>query len=152
MILQKKLMYFHKISNHPEENLTRKVLINQIKQPGTTWFNSLETESKKLNIELDIYKMQQVTKYAWKKEKLTIHQNQVFIKWVKTSKKRKNMKPAEKIQPYLIMTSKETAITILKERLKMTDVRTNYNNKYNETSCRICHHTDETTTKKTLKN
>ena len=27
----------------------------------------------------------------------------------------------------------------------MTDVRTNYKNKYNETSCRICHQTDETT-------
>ena len=27
----------------------------------------------------------------------------------------------------------------------MTDVRTNYKNKYSETSCRICHQADETT-------
>ena len=27
----------------------------------------------------------------------------------------------------------------------MTDVRSNYKNKYNDTSCRICHQADETT-------
>ena len=42
------------------------------------------------------------------------------------------------------MTSKENSITILKERLKMTDVRANYKNKYSETSCRICHQVEET--------
>ena len=49
------------------------------------------------------------------------------------------------MQKYLIMTTKGNAITILKERLKMTDIKTNYKNKYNETSCRICHQAEETT-------
>ena len=147
MILFKKLMYLHKISNYPEENLTRKVLMSQINQPGTTWFNSLDEESKNLNIKLDLEKIQQISKYTWKKEvkeKLTIHQSKIFMNWSKTSKKCAYMQPTEKIQNYLIMTSKENSITILKERLKMTDVRANYKNKYSETSCRICHQVEET--------
>ena len=148
IILSKKLMYFHKIINYPDDNLTKIVLLNQIKQPGITWYCSLVENSKKLNIQLDIDEIQKISKYTWKrevKEKLTIHQKQIFTEWVKTSKKCKNMKPSEKIQKYLIMTTKGNAITILKERLKMTDIKTNYKNKYNETSCRICHQAEETT-------
>ena len=59
-------MYFHKIINYPDDNLTKIVLLNQIKQPGITWYCSLVENSKKLNIQLDIGEIQKISKYAWR--------------------------------------------------------------------------------------
>ena len=103
IILYKKLLYFHKIINYPEDNITKKVLLNQIDKPGPTWYSSLTENTKKLNITLDIGEIQKTSKYTWKKEikrKLASFQSQIFTTWVKTSKKCKYMVPTEKMQTY----------------------------------------------------
>ena len=147
IIISKKLMFLHKVLNYDDKNLTKQVLLNQMHQPGTTWISSLEETCKNINIKIEIDNLQKLPKEAWKKEvkqKLNEYQNKGFTTWAKSSKKCHHMEATNSIQKYLVTMNKENAMTILKERLGMTDVKANYRNKYIDTRCRICHEEEET--------
>ena len=147
-IFNKKLMYLHKIINYPENNLTRKVLFSQMQQPGKTWWSSLTEMCTEINLEFTIEDLTNTSKYQWKKQvkaKLHKYQEQIFNEWTKTSTKCQYMKPSAKMQEYLCQLNKGEAMTILKERTRMTLVKTNYKNMYDNTLCRLCQVADETT-------
>lgn len=147
IIMSKKLMFLYKVLNYNDENITKQVLLNQVNQPGPTWISSLEESCKNINIKIEFQHLQNITKATWKKEvkqKLNEYQKAIFTNWQKTSKKCHHLEYSNSIQSYLVTLSKENAITILKERLKMTDVKINYKNKYDDTICRICQTVEET--------
>ena len=146
-IYGKQLMYLHKILNYPENNLTRQVLFNQMKQPGNTWWSSLIETCKQINMQFTIEDIMKISKFKWKKqvnEKLLKHQDIIFNEWVKTSTKCQKMKFSPKMQGYLSQLNKKEAMTILKERTGMTSVKVNYKNMYTDLLCRMCHQADET--------
>ena len=147
IIIFKKLMFLHKVANYDEKNLTKQVLLSQMHHPGTTWISSLTEICKNININIEMKNLQKISKETWKKEvklKLNQLQKEIFTTWVKTSKKCHHIEATNSIQKYLVILNKENAITILKERLGMTDVKANYKNKYSDTKCRICHLEEET--------
>ena len=148
IIIKKKLTYLHKVLNYPKENLTRQVLINQMNQPGGTWWSSVKETAQEIDINIDQDKLQNTSKYSWRKEikeKLTQYQKSLFENWKTSSKKCNNLQASSSIQKYITYLNKEQAITILKERLKMTNVKAYYKNMYNDKNCRICQEKEENT-------
>ena len=148
IILQKKLMYLHKLINYKQENLARKVFMTQISQPGKTWWSAIKEEAEVAKIKLDLEELQKISKNQWKKivnESIQKVQSREFQEWSLTSKKCHNLKPQQKCHTYLQDLNKEDAMTILKERLKITPVKSYYKNMYGDQLCRICKSQIETT-------
>ena len=59
-------------------------------------------------------------------------ENKDLEKWVQTSKKCKDMKPNCQLKEYLNILKPDEAMTILKGRLGMTDVKANYTKMYKD--------------------
>ena len=117
-------------------------------QPGGTWWLSVKEIAQEIDINIDQDKLQTTSKYSWRKalkEKLTEYQKSLFENWKKSSKKCKNLEASESIQKYITYLNKEQAIAILKERLKMTNVKAYYKNMYQDKNCRICDKKEENT-------
>ena len=141
-------MYLHKLINYKQENLARKVFMTQISQPGKTWWSAIKEEAEVAKIKLDLEELQKISKNQWKKmvnESIQKVQSHEFQEWSITSKKCHNLKPQQKCHTYLQDLNKEDAMTILKERLKITPVKSYYKNMYGDQLCRICKSQIETT-------
>ena len=117
-------------------------------QPGGTWWSSVKETAQEIDINIDQDKLRNTSKYSWRKEikeKLTQYQKSLFENWKTSSKKCNNLHASSSIQKYITYLNKEQAITILKERLKMTNVKAYYKNMYNDKNCRKCQEKEENT-------
>ena len=145
-IMKRKLMYLHKLINYPEENLTRRILMEQTTMPSPTWISKLQLESLTTGISIDLEELKSIGKEKWVKtinEAMQKAEDQDLVEFRKTSKKYGDMQGTVKAKEYIKMSTEES-MNILKLRLGMTAAKANYHNMYNETSCRRCKKENET--------
>ena len=141
-IIQKRMLYFHRILNLPETNITQQVLLQQQKIPGNTWLSATTTQLENLGINIGLDELRNIKKQTWK---MTI-KNAVLKKeteerktWLETSTKCKNLERTENdLPPYLKKLNPLYALTILKTRLGMLDLKTNYKTAHTDLTCPLC--------------
>ena len=139
-------MFLHRILNKPENTLSRKIMIEQENLPGNNWLKTTKAHLKELNIENDIYQMNTMTKYSWKKiveEALWKYEQVNFEEWKEQSKKCSHMNNI-KTKNYIKQLNPQRAKIVLVIRLGILDVKENYHGKQQDTICRNCLKENET--------
>ena len=137
----KKLMFWHRVMTMKEDKLVKKIMTEQTKQPGNHWYKRVIEIATSLGLPVDVEKIKILSRGQWKKivsKAILNKENKDLEKWVQTSKKCKDMKPNCQLKEYLNILKPDEAMTILKGRLGMTDVKANYKNKYKDINCKIC--------------
>ena len=147
-IIQRKLIFLHKLLNKHPDSLARKTLMEQIGMPGQTWYNNIIEELESLEIEMGIEEIEEMSKYKWKSrvKKRTWKKEQLeYYEWAEKSKKC-NLMQRDKIEmkKYIKEFKYETAKIIMEVRLGMVDVKSNYRNKHEDSLCRECGREEET--------
>ena len=145
-ISKKKLMFLHRVLNQPENNITKRVLLEQRKLPGETWLNTTLALCQKLNLSDNLEEIEGTSKESWKREvmkAINTSEEKSIDEWVKQSKKYNSETVNITKKDYINYLPPALAMTILKARLGMTEVKSNYKNMYTDTKCRKCHKIEE---------
>ena len=148
-ILQKQLMFIHKMYNKTDDTLVKKVLLEQMKLPGKTWIKNIKDHLENMKGKPSLDDLNNISKIMWKKR---VHQyvkekeQYEFEQWGAKSSKCKHMKNNEiKMKTYIQQLSPRYAKIIMEVRLGIVDVKVNYKNKYENLICRNCLKEQETT-------
>ena len=141
-ILKKRLMYFHRLLNMPESNITHKVLMEQKSMPEDTWLSVTMAQIINLKINMNLDEIKNISKFQWKNIVVEAVQNKESNEretWLKTSSKCCQLQVNIK-QPstYLKKLNPANAIMILKIRLKMLNLKTNFKTAHHDHSCPVC--------------
>ena len=146
IIAKRKLMYLHSLMNLPTSNITRKVLLEQLNLPGATWLQTTLELCKKLQISDDLEIISKTSKHKWKNMVeigIVESEENELVAWTNKSKKYNSMTLNLKKKHYLKFLPPILAMTILKSRTGMIELKTNYKNKYLTTKCRKCNIEEE---------
>ena len=140
-IIQKKLLFLHKILLYPEDHITRQILMEQRSIPSPTWLSKLEEEVLPIGIEINLEEIKMKPKETWGKEiknKIKINQEKELKEWKKTSKKYGEMKGEIKLKKYCQKLNSQDSIRILKLRIGMTEAKSNFRNMHTNIDCNKC--------------
>lgn len=142
-ILKKQLMYLHRVLNLPPNNITRKVLLEQQTMPGNTWLSDIQIKIQKLGLGIGtIEKIGELSKIEWKKlttEAIFSKEKTERSEWMQHSTKCKNLQLTEKIiPPYIHELNPEDSWILLKTRIGMINLKTNYKNSTSDEKCPLC--------------
>ena len=149
VIIYKRLMLYHNLIHSEERRVARKIVINQIngKGKGYTWYGGVEEWLNKLELTGSEEEVLKITKSKWKKEV-----KEQLDKWVKEEleEKKKQMKKLRFTntngrQEYIEKCKMEQVKKIMKFRLNMTELKSNFKGKYKDTICPACEEEEETT-------
>ena len=148
-ILQKQLMFVHKIYNKPDDMLVKKVLIEQLKLPGKTWIKNISEHLKIMNGKPSLDELSKIPKITWKKrvyQYVKEKEQREFKQWSSKSSKCQHMKNDNfGMKKYFQNLSPRYAKIVMEVRLGIVDVKANYKNKHQDLICRNCHIQEETT-------
>ena len=149
-ILKKRLMYLHRILNMKETNITKQILLQQKYMPGNTWLTETLTQLENLNININLEDIETKKKNAWRKMVQDAIENKEMTErenWLSNSSKCSRLERNRKtMSPYLQKLNPEEATIILKIRLKMLDLKTNFKTAHKDLSCPVCHSKEDTDT------
>ena len=67
VISRKRLMFLHRVLNQPDENITKKVLLQQINLPEETWLSNTLILCEKVGLCHDLETIENTPKYKWRK-------------------------------------------------------------------------------------
>ena len=140
-IIIKKLLFLHRVINMEDDKLVRRVMMKQKEQPGNHWYQGVEEIAASLDLPIEESALKEITRNQWRRrvvETIRKKENTQMEDWVRTSKKCREMKPNCQFKQYLEEMKPNEAMTILKARLGMTDVKANYRNKYVNITCSEC--------------
>ena len=148
-ILQKQLMFVHKIYNKPDDMLVKKVLIQQLKLPGKTWIKNISEHLKIMNGKPSLDELSKMPKITWKKrvyQYVKEKEQREFKQWCSNSSKCQHMKNDNfGMKKYFQHLCPRYAKIVMEVRLGIVDVKANYKNKHQDLICRNCHIQEETT-------
>ena len=129
--------------------LTKTVLLEQTSLPGPTWLSETIENMKNLKIDMTLNNIKEMSKQKWKK---MIKDRLIESEIDTIQAERKNMSKGKHLGPPTMNTSKylevlqfEDAITTLKVRCGMSNVKMNYKNNHQSLTCDMCHTEAETT-------
>ena len=146
-IIKRKILYLHSILTG-KNKIVKEILEQQIKIPGPTWIENTVKEMEKLEITTKLSEIENTSKYKIKK----LIKGKIWEKQIKemkisinnSSKCKKLQIGINKPKKYLLELNPIDARTLLLARLRMTDLKPNYKNKYNDQKCRLCKNEVET--------
>ena len=147
IIAKRKLMFLHRMLNLPSSNITRRVLIEQLKMPGETWLNSIIKLCQSLRLNDNLETIKEYPKILWKNQvnqAVLSSDEDALAVWSTTSKKYRSKDLNLKKKGYINYLPPSLAMTILKTRLGMIEVKTNFKNMFSDVTCRKCKKEDET--------
>ena len=142
----KKVMLFQNIIQSDEKRLIKEIVEDQIRDPyGKCWVKGIIEICSKYNI--SIQEVRNMSKMALKKE-IKIRINDCVEKEIE--EKKKVMKKLRFIEgfnknQYLKTLGTKDAITILKTRLNMLDIKANFRGKYRDETCDLCETEEDST-------
>ena len=142
----KKVMLFQNIIQSDDKRLIKEIVEDQIREPyGNCWVKGIIEICSKYNI--SIQEVRNMSKMALKKE-IKIRINDCVEKEIE--EKKKVMKKLRFIEgfnknQYLKTLGTKDAITILKTRLNMLDIKANFRGKYRDETCDLCETEEDST-------
>ena len=145
-INMKKLMFWHRVINMKDHMLVRKIMVEQMEKPGSTWYGGVEKVAEELKLPKEAAILQTISRERWRRmiiEAVKKSENEDLKEWVKNSKKCKDMVPNLELKEYLVELEPEAAMTIMKARLGMTQLKTNYRNMHTDVRCHLCGEEDD---------
>lgn len=146
-LMYKKLSYLHRLLNL-NNNVTKQVLLEQMKLPGPTWVGEVGSILNTLIITKSHEEIKNCSKYKWKNEvKRAIVKLEIsMLQKVKDTAKKGQLLALDNIKTknYLLNLKQSEAATILKIRTGMVNVRDNYKYKYKDLKCQMCKIENET--------
>jgi hypothetical protein len=145
-------MLLHQMVNSDEERIVRKIIVTQIEEERAgkaeeNWFTAVKKWAKKLDIEIDVDELKELTKNEWKrlvKDKMEAEISNEVKEKAKTLTKLRFVQKFEK-QEYLKRFSISTVKKIMKIRLNMVEVSENFRGRFENETCAACHVEKETT-------
>ena len=147
-INQRKLMYFHKLTN-AEKSLASSILKQQESIQSNHFLKEIKQNLQYYNINYDINEIKEMSKENWKKQVHTAiaEIDTLEIKeHCRNSSKCRNLTNTTDNRDYIDQIDSKSAKIILLEKLNMTDVKTNYKGSYTSYECRLCGKEREDTT------
>ena len=149
VVIYKRLMFFHHLIHSEERRVARKVVRNQMdgKGKGKTWFGGVDEWLQKLELERKEEGIIKYRKSEWKKKV-----KEQLNEWIKKEMEEQKSK-MKKLrftnttgrQNYLDVCKMDQVKKIMKVRLNMTELKSNFKGKYNNTICPACEEEGETT-------
>ena len=149
VIVYKRLMFFHHLIHSEEKRITRKILINQMEGDGkeNTWYKGVEEWLEKLQLEKREQDIIKIKKSEWKKKV-----KEQLGAWVKEEMEEQKIR-MKKLrftntngkQEYIDKCRMEQVKKIMKVRLNMTELKSNFKGKYKDSMCPACEKEEETT-------
>jgi hypothetical protein len=150
VIVYKRLMHFHQLIHSDERRLTRKMLINQMdgKGKGKSWYgDGVEPWIVRLGLKEMEGHIEEVTKTEWKravKEGLDqCVQKELIGQKDKMTKLR--FTRSFEIQDYVRNCPMVKVTKIMKLKLNMIELKSNFKGKYSDVLCPACGEENETT-------
>ena len=141
VITKRKLRFLHRLLNFPDKNITKKVLLQQLNLPGDTWLSTTLSTCQKLGLSDDLETIKITPKLTWKKvvnEAIACNETEKVKEWAVNSKKYTSIALNVKKKSYIHYLPPTIAVTILKARTGMTEVKNNYKNMWPDLKCRKC--------------
>ena len=142
----RKLRFLHRVLNLPDRNITKQVLMQQLNLPGETWFDNTIALCTKFNLSEDIEVIANTSKLKWKElisEAIAKDESNKLIMWAENSKKYNSAHLSVKKKKYIDYLPPSLAMTILKARTGMTEVKANFKNMHTDLLCRKCRSSEE---------
>ena len=140
------MRFLHIILNFPDENITKKVLLQQLNLLGETWLSNTLSVCRKLGICDELDTIRNTPKAIWKKQltaAILKDETEKLKVWAADSKKYTSVTLNVRQKDYIKYLSPTLAMTILKARTGMTEIKTNYKNMWADLKCRKCHSNTE---------
>lgn len=134
-------MFWHRVMKMDDDKLVKKIMVEQKSQPGNHWYRGMVEIALNLNLPTEEEEIIEMTRNEWKtavRKAIHSNENMIIKEWTNTSKKCKHMTPNCEMKEYLKILKPKDAMTILKCRLGMIEVKTNFKNKYKDTKCKKC--------------
>ena len=141
VISKRRLRYFHRILNLPDENITRKVMMQQLSLPENTWLDETLSLCRKLKLCDEIDSITNVPKNMWKKlieQAVEKDETEKLEQWAGQSKKYSSATLTVNKKSYIKYLPPALGVVMLKARTGMINVKVNYKNLYNDDLCRKC--------------
>ena len=147
-INQRKLMYYHKLINN-EKSLASSILKQQETIQSNHFLKETRQNLQYYNIHYEANEIKEMSKEQWKNIIHTaINETDTteIMEICQKSSKCKNLTNTAENREYIENIDSKSAKIILLEKLKMTDVKTNYKGSYTTYNCRLCGKEEENTT------
>jgi hypothetical protein len=146
IVAKRKMMFLHRLLNLPDSNITKRVLIEQEKMPGETWLYSTIKICRKLGLTENLETIKAYPKPVWKNqvhEAINKEETDKLIVWAENSKKYTSARLGVSKKKYINYLPPVLAVTILKVRTGMIEVKANYKNMHSNLLCRKCNASEE---------
>ena len=141
-ILLKKGMYLHRLLALPSTNITQQVLLQQQSLPGNTWLLDTMHQLTSTGLDCSLENIQNMKKTQWKKiltdviEKADRKENQSTNG---NSSKCKLLEPTtSQPAPYISKLEPSEAYIVLKTRLGMINLKSNFKTCHQNQNCPLC--------------
>ena len=148
-IIYKRLMYFHQLIHSNEERVARKMVINQKNGMGTgrTWYDGVEKWLVELEITKDIETIQKISKIRWKRDIKRKMERLLEQEMEEQLGKMTKLRFIEKFgkKDYVQNLPMAKVKDIMKMRLNMCELKSNFKRKYVDELCPACELEKETT-------
>jgi hypothetical protein len=147
-IKNKKLLLMHSLINSDDERIAKKVLSEQIKKEVShCWYSELEVIADECEIDISIKNITTKTKAEWKKiVKIKCNKMMEKVMVINKGTKLRFTKKEWIKHEYINEIDGHNVIEILKMKMNMIEVKTNYKGKYGkEVKCPICEEEEDTT-------
>lgn len=147
VISEKRLKFLHRVLNQPDTNITRKVLMEQKGLPEETWLKNTVNMCHDLSLPEDLDVIASMSKEQWSnqvKKAIEMKEEKSLHEWMFNSKKYNSTTINVRKKKYINYLPPSLAITMLKTRLGMIELKPNYKNLHQDTNCRKCNGEEET--------
>ena len=141
IMIKRKLMFLHRLLNQQDGNITRRVLLEQENLPGETWLSNTLNVCRKLGLSDNLDSIAHTPKSKWKQvsnNAIKQDEEEQLKMWAGKSKKYTCKTLTVSPKNYINYLPPALAMTILKARTGMTEIKTNYKNMYSDQLCRKC--------------
>ena len=120
--------------------------MEQIKLPEETWLSNTIETCQKLEVTSDLMEIKGIPIEVWKKQVMKAvnrYEDAMLMKWAQQSKKYKSANLSVCKKKYINYLPPALAMMVLKTRIGMVEVKTNFKNMFADTTCRKCHSEEE---------
>lgn len=147
VISKRKLLYLHRVLNQPDGNITKRIMLQQMELPEDTWLSDTLNLCRGLYLCDDLKTITDLPKVKWKnliKGAIERDETEKLTKWTANSKKYTSVNLKVTVKKYIQYLPPALAITMLKTRLGMIELKSNYRSMHKDTKCRKCQSEEET--------
>ena len=150
VIVYKKLMFMHLLIHSDDSRLAKQIVeFEQQQKLQGTWHSELKLKADELNIDISINHVKSNTKSEWKrmvKKKIQTKINAELHEQAEQKTKLRFLKGKTfQCEEYLKVATAAQCRKIMQIRLNMIEVKSNYKNQHQNTTCVGCHQQAETT-------